>query len=39
MFDLRNSHNLTLLLQGVKAREIRCKKYESKINDNWQCFI
>ena len=26
MLDLRNSHNLTLLLRGVKAREIRWKK-------------
>ena len=27
MLDGRNSHNLTLLLLGVKAREIRWEKY------------
>ena len=32
MLDGRNSHNLTLLLLGVKAREIRWKKYKGKIN-------
>ena len=36
MLDGRNSHNLTLLLLGVKAREIRWKKYKGKINNNWQ---
>ena len=39
MLDGRNSHNLTLLLLGVKAREIRWKKYKWKINNNWQCLM
>ena len=39
MLDGRNSHNLTLLLLGVKAREIRWKKYKGKINNNWQCLM
>ena len=40
MLDGRNSHNLTLLLLGVKAREIRWKKYKRKImNDNAWCKI
>ena len=30
MLDGRNSHIITLLLQGVKAREIRWKKYLGK---------
>ena len=30
MLDGRNSHNLTLLILGVKAREIRWKKYLGK---------
>ena len=38
-FDGRNSHSLTLLLLGVKAREIRWKKYKWKINNNWQCLM
>ena len=43
MLDGRNSHNLTLLLLGVKAREIRWKKYsgeKSIIIDNawWKKF-
>ena len=35
----KNLHNLRLLQLGVKAKEIRWKKSESKINKNWQCFI
>ena len=39
MLNLKNLYNLTQLLWGVKAREIRWKKYKAKINNNWQCLI
>ena len=36
MLDGRNSHNLTLLLLGVKAK---MKEIQVKINNNWQCLM